>query len=839
LPGSFDVANGCTLYFDPRYDTECKYDYFYLDFYNGTEWVTLATFNASSNNPGAECGGASGGNPDYWGNTDSGQPNSADWQERSNPGYPAFSRVIPPDTLILTSGPEFRWRFSSDGAWSDADGRGDTDGAAFVDNVWVFGDAQRYFEDFETGILDTNYWSLPDPDPVRDGWHLAHDPDPPYEGGDGGDVTSCTLDSSYVWRGRPEGGYTQPGKNQWYYRLMTPSVPIQNTGCVIQYDEFECTLDYTCDYTDTKVRFYDSDQAKWCPWTDIDGFIIPTGCFFWNFNSNEDVSVFYSATAESVQFGWELMDVSTPGDFCHGKHKSTELQVDNVSIGFYDAGATKFSARSIDMLHDTFFDNLCGFNSFFDAYNSDTVSHYSGPPYDVPIPRERQLYVSVTDLDLLQEVRLYGSIDKGSSWQSVAMQLDIPKDPGNPALGGDYYGTLCPDDFGLGTWDTGTEVWYYLRAEDQLSDYEYWPPEADPGHAYHTGKVSDYWAFSILPIYPPTYTGPRILLVDGYNRDNYDWSPCVSELDDIKPLEDIYEEILTDAGYCYDKYDINGAGSNVHIHPIWYSDYDAVVWFTGPYFTNYLFDAEAQGNLTTYLADGGKVVLCGDRIAYAMDVVAEDSLGGEFLEGVMGCDYLEEAEGAFAKPYFYAQAVETVSVFGTPMVVGPTLLDSLLIYRECPYLKDMSYVRTIDPPWTGYTAQPLLRLLNPDPYNDPAHMAIYTESNDLGQCVFVNVDLCAVVNHERIYCDGDAQTPAPNFDAGTYDGSVELMRTILEDLFGLPSIPGGGAADVEEPAAGGLWPRTRLIRVSVPPRSGMRLHALAGWRSRCTMPGVR
>jgi hypothetical protein len=32
LDSSFAVSDGCTLYFDARYDTECKYDYFYLEF---------------------------------------------------------------------------------------------------------------------------------------------------------------------------------------------------------------------------------------------------------------------------------------------------------------------------------------------------------------------------------------------------------------------------------------------------------------------------------------------------------------------------------------------------------------------------------------------------------------------------------------------------------------------------------------------------------------------------------------------------------------------------------------------------------------------------------------
>ena len=95
--------------------------------------------------------------------------------------------------------------------WSDQDGRGDTDGAAFIDNVWVWGDSERYAEDFETGTLDPAHWSLPNPDGVIDQWHMVHDTDPPYEGGDGGDRTTCTLDSSTAYRARPESGYPAAG----------------------------------------------------------------------------------------------------------------------------------------------------------------------------------------------------------------------------------------------------------------------------------------------------------------------------------------------------------------------------------------------------------------------------------------------------------------------------------------------------------------------------------------------------------------------------------------------------------------------------------------------------
>ena len=179
--------------------------------------------------------------------------------------------------------------------------------------------------------------------------------------------------------------------------------------------------------------------------------------------------------------------------------------------------------------------------------------------------------------------------------------------------------------------------------------------------------------------------------------------------------------------------------------------------------------------------------------------VGEDSLGGEFIWGIMGCEYVEEAHSPFDYPYIHAVAEETVMVFGTPTEID---LGTVLVYRECPYLKDMSLVITKESPPAGYTAQPLLVASDvPATYVDEADEAIYTEYEGVGQCVYVNFDLCASVNHETSYCDGDASGGAPDFDPGTYDGRVELMRVILEDLFGLPSTAGGGHAggDDHEP----------------------------------------
>jgi hypothetical protein len=133
-------------------------------------------------------------------------------------------------------------------------------------------------------------------------------------------------------------------------------------------------------------------------------------------------------------------------------------------------------------------------------------------------------------------------------------------------------------------------------------------------------------------------------------------------------------------------------------------------------------------------------------------------------------------------------------------------MDSLLVYRECPYLKDMSYVVASSQPDTGYTAQSLLYVTDPPATADPSDGAIYVEKPiEGGQCVYINYDLCAFVTHSVTDCDdGDLATGVPGLPGGggTYHGRVDLMRYILEDLFGLnPPFPGGGGGHANIPKA--------------------------------------
>jgi hypothetical protein len=252
----------------------------------------------------------------------------------------------------------------------------------------------------------------------------------------------------------------------------------------------------------------------------------------------------------------------------------------------------------------------------------------------------------------------------------------------------------------------------------------------------------------------------------------------------VHPSGGMHEETLVGAGRCNDKFDIHGVGVNPHIQPIQYGAYDAVVWPTGPDRDSYLCDKEAQEAIRDCLGQGGRVVSCGGRIAWRMtpDGMVADSIGGEFLAGILGCQYQAEMEVPFDRPYLRLEAADMVYVFGVPLGVKGGLLDSLIVYRGCPELEDRNYVLTNPSPPSVYTVQPLLHVLNPDAQYDPTDAAVYVERpSDAGPCVFVDFDLCAIVNQKAQYCSGITLSGLPDYAPGYYCGRVELMRLIPED----------------------------------------------------------
>ncbi|MBD3347965.1 MAG: hypothetical protein GF400_02065 [Candidatus Eisenbacteria bacterium] len=196
------------LSFRYRHDTEAGYDFVYVEVLDGDEWVAL-------NSPGYD--GSSGG-----------------WQEA-----PGFSLDGYGDPVRI------RFRFVSDGAWSDADGYYDSDGGAFhVDNIVVH-DAVTgevfYREDCEGGVGQSQPFV---PEGSGDYWHLVDNACQAYSG------TRC-------WSvNHPDSTHVPPMLRDW---LQTPFVDLP-------YAVSPCTLHFV-----SQMFMTDACGGSWQEWGTNDG----------------------------------------------------------------------------------------------------------------------------------------------------------------------------------------------------------------------------------------------------------------------------------------------------------------------------------------------------------------------------------------------------------------------------------------------------------------------------------------------------------------------------------------------------------------------------------------
>jgi hypothetical protein len=90
-----------------------------------------------------------------------------------------------------------------------------------------------------------------------------------------------------------------------------------------------------------------------------------------------------------------------------------------------------------------------------------------------------------------------------------------------------------------------------------------------------------------------------------------------------------------------------------------------------------------------------------------------------------------------------------------------------------------------------------MTVLNPDVTQ--AHMAIYVEYQGVGQSVLVNFDQSGSINHTQQYCSGSVPLGRQPYNPGNYEGRVDLFRTVLEDVIGLPSTGAGTGGTSDTP----------------------------------------
>ena len=702
-----DATAGGTVRFDLRYDAECNYDYVHLEYYRTSDgtWRTVtdgsgnaARFNGVSGNVGPACGN------DYFGHsgTHLGVPYYGNSVWLTNVTFPLPAQ---------TGGMMLRWRATSDGAWSDQDGYGDTDGLGAVDNVLVTFAASgvTVTDDFEsgdfTGVSASSGGAMWIPGGLEgntyDGWHLEFDPKYKNKG------NTCTFSDDWMWAAKPAGGSIPT--NGFDYVLATPVINVSGwTDGVLEYSHYHCTPDDRADYTWREFRLHEASRG-WSPWTTFDeiSFWDP-GCLSWDMNRLVWLSDILGPGVDSLQVGFRIVDGSQPGDFTWGQHGGVQYLVDNVSIGSFDVNGTRLTAQSSWLLSDTF--------SRVDPAHSASLGNseegrWVGNGGSRPFESDDSLTVWVSDPDGVSAVDLHWRVGAGTppawgAWNSKPMVLTSPF--GGPGEGAytSAIGNVTTEDYSadeagsLGNaakdpiWDPGQTVQYYVRAMDALGDSTTLPASAE-------SPSPGYLEFSILPMGRQTPDGVRILIVDDWGRPCLDFQnshgfqagggagfgsftiPAHALPHEF--MERSLYELYSDAGPYWDIYDVSGAPSSIQREPRVLSDpdeglggladalgvpfYDAVVWIHGE--ANYLTYADTTRiGLKAFLDHGGHLLSSGDDVAWELGAGggnADSTLG--FLGDYLGVSFPTATDDATED-----RVLEVYAPY--PLHVG--------LYGECP-----------------------------------------------------------------------------------------------------------------------------------------------------------
>jgi len=823
-----NATSGGTIKFDIRYDSECNYDYTYLEYFNTTtsQWQTVvdgsskpAIFNSVSGNvctghggTGRCCGS------DYFfasdqhlvgGNNITYHGNSA-WQ--TNVTFPMPAQ---------TGGMRLRWRCTSDGAFSDADGRGDTDGIGAIDNVQVNFTAGSVVvrDTFESGNfvgvtvngsvnLPLASWSAGGlQGDTYDGWHMEFDPKYKNKG------NTCDFSNDWMWSSKPAA--TSIPDNGFDYYLVSPVINCNGwTGGVLEYAGYLCCPQDRKDYTNTLLRIYNTANG-WSLWNDYDGFIIFQGCDFWNINDTENMTPFLGAEVDSLQCAWEMLDTDKPGDFTWGFHTAVIYLVDNVSIGSFDGSSTIFTASGITIFSDTFSRSDPAHTC---QLKNPEEGNWNGNGGTRRFADVDSLSVQVNDVDGVTNgnVRLYWRVGSGTppafgAWTSKQMVYS-GVDPTSTTDEGTYQsviGNTTTEDYSaqeagsLGNpaidpiWDAGQTVEYYVRVQDNLGNLAYFMA---------AGAITDpnpqFLRFQILPQNRLAGSGlnaRKVLLVDDYGRNDLDFQNSTgfnptggagfgtfSTPAFAGPRAMTQRALILmyggsqdyDTGVYgtpkWDIYRVAGAGSSQQREPrvisnagngvgglasdLGVPNYDAVIWLQGS-FDAYSYADTTRIQLKTFLDSGGHLFSTGDVVASFLGAAGSNADSTiNFLGPYFGIAYTSSNDISTD-----SKRLNVVGANGTSMA-GVTLG----VYGECPGLRHTFNRLTLATPTPGVNSNSVLMTYQAG------------SANDNGRA--------AMIKNIRIVGNGVAVHAA--FDIGCLVSDVAracILNRVLTTDFGLPA----------------------------------------------------
>jgi hypothetical protein len=635
------------------------------------------------------------------------------------------------DTLHIGS-LRLRFRFVSDGTWSDADGLWDTDGAFLLDQLTVRDTsgvrvATENFEDEAPGTHETDDWISCNIPGYGDFSGL-------YPGSSLVQEDPCASELDCVWaffKGSTVnyacGGW--PGQAAVPYRnerdqyihnvVVSPEIPVVGSGSIWEL-RFDVYRDLQLDALVYYVPYLRSFDAVGCPgvWTNLPYNYISGGGKDW-LRATWSIGRFVDPDATHIQVALGVRDMcgSWCGVYGTGACHSHAPLIDDCEVYRVDAQGPRWRGRDIDMFQDNFAED----GTLTGTARADMAQDILPATSSRIVPGD-SARVDVWDPDVGVGFHVAGDTSSGAAVYCF-VRADGPKaatppqalidDPryhlvGSVSAGGRTWaqirmdstwnagGGLVSDRYNIDLNDNlfvpGDTIWHFYGARNNNSFWTYWAIPV-PTPTRETDDINEAAIhadeFTILPA-AGYLRGGDILYVDGMNfRGSQPYFDTAFESLGILDL--------------VDRYDIRGPSSGVGNHP------GGRVKATSQLTSAYRRIVWTCGDLETVFADGSGWPDKSDDTGLLYEFLENHpGAGGVYLDGDdvpdkwLNVHRLPSSTQLRTKyiPFDVVSWGHVSTVGISPLVVGEAGgmfddagdPDTLVAYGGCPLLNDFDVI---------------------------------------------------------------------------------------------------------------------------------------------------
>jgi hypothetical protein len=478
---SIPAGTPVTLSFRHHFDAEPSYDFGHIEVNDPDQsWVELASFTGKVPASGL-CDTFTVVIPDT---------------------IVAKYRAGSPEDSIFTPLPvPFRFSFTSDVAYSSADGLYDGDGWV-IDNVTVKAGASVVFADnFESGM---GTWQRTTEPGVGDYFFLQRNV-----------VTEdvCTTNPSKVWTDWNQIFQSCVPRQDNF--VVTPPVAINRPSTAfVNFDVYRNLPINSCFFYHTNFRTKNVGDPNWSGWIDPTFFVYYGGTKDW---ARQLISLPGAAGKDSLQVELGIRDYSE--EFCDGVSSpaNTYALFDNIAIGILGQTGPSFVVRDIDLFNDTF----------------QTTPFFVNDNFNSPLGDSSVVQVS-TSRGYKQGSMFYRL--NGGAFNSVALQKC------HPALPNHYFA-----DVPAGSYAANTTMQYYYSVTDSTNTVATYPTDATTNQHYLSASILPVKTAINLPLGCSDSLATVLFVnhVAGREAQTY------------------VSQTLTSLGYKYDTWEVNGPTSGI------------------------------------------------------------------------------------------------------------------------------------------------------------------------------------------------------------------------------------------------------------------------------------